>query len=50
MKYRNSKTGAIINVKSKISGGNWQAIEPVSSSDIKKKAPPRKKKGIKEDG
>lgn len=50
MKYRNRKTGAIIDVKSKISGGNWQAIEPVSSSDNKKKTPVRKKKVIKEDG
>ena len=43
MKYRNTKTGAIIDVKSKISGGYWQALEPVettvkSTSTGKKKA------------
>ena len=32
MKYRNTKTGAFIDVKSKLSGGNWQAVEPADSS------------------
>lgn len=50
MKYRNRKTGAIIDVKSKISGGNRQAQSPAGSSDNKKKTPVRKKKVIKEDG
>ena len=40
MKYRNTKTGAIIDVESKISGGNWQVLEPatppVSTSTGKK--------------
>ena len=33
MKYRNTKTGAVIDVKSVISGGYWQAVEPADSSD-----------------
>lgn len=46
MKYINAKTGAIIDVKSKIIGGNWQAVEPA-------KEPPKststcKKKKVKE--
>ena len=32
MKYRNTKTGAFIDVKSKLSGGNWQAVAPADSS------------------
>ncbi len=28
MKFKNIKTGAIIDVNSVISGGNWQALEP----------------------
>lgn len=27
MKYRNVKTGAVIDVKSEISGGNWERID-----------------------
>lgn len=38
MKYRNTKNGAIIDVKSKIVGGNWQAVEPANSADIEKEA------------
>lgn len=42
MKYRNTKTGAVIDVKSKISGGYWQPLEvaepPKSTSTGKKKA------------
>ena len=30
MKYRNTKTGAIIDVESKISGGDWQVLEPAT--------------------
>ena len=41
MKYRNKKTGAVIDVKSKISGGYWQPLEvaepPKSTSTGKKK-------------
>ena len=42
MKYRNTKTGAIIDVKSNIIGGYWQPLEvaepPKSTSTGKKKA------------
>lgn len=36
MKYRNTKTGRLIDVKSVISGGNWQAIEPANSIEKKR--------------
>lgn len=47
MKYRNTKTGAIIDVKTKIIGGNWQALVPAettveSTSTGKKKAVKKK--------
>lgn len=47
MKYRNTKTGAVIDVKSKISGGYWQALVPAettveSTSTGKKKAVKKK--------
>lgn len=41
MKYKNTITGAIIDVSSKISGGGWQALEPVEAP--KKKAPKKPK-------
>lgn len=34
MKYKNTKTGAVIDVDSKVSGENW---EPVDSARSKKK-------------
>ena len=47
MKYRNTKSGAIIDVKSKIIGGYWQALVPAettveSTSTGKKKAVKKK--------
>ena len=39
MKYINTKTGAVIDVESKISGGNWQVLEPATppcTSTVKK--------------
>lgn len=42
MQYINTKTGAVIDFKSKIIGGNWQPLEvakpPKSSSTKRKKA------------
>lgn len=35
MKYRNIKTGAVIDVNSVISGGNWQAVEPAKQPEKK---------------
>lgn len=32
MKYRNTKTGAVIDVKSKIIGGYWQALVPAETT------------------
>ena len=41
MLYRNEKTGAVVDFKSKISGGNWQPLEvakpPKTTSTVKKK-------------
>ncbi len=34
MKYRNTVTGAVIDVTSKLSGGNWQAIEPAEAPKV----------------
>ncbi len=48
MKYRNIKTGAIIEIKGKISGG-WEPVEetkPAPAPEEPKKAP-AKKKGTK---
>ena len=42
MKYRNTKTGAVVDFKSKIIGGNWQPVEvaepPKTTSTGRKKA------------
>lgn len=35
MKYRNTKTGAVIDVNSVISGGNWQTIESAKKPEKK---------------
>lgn len=46
MKYQNTKTGAVIDIKSRITGGNWQALEPAVFSE-KKTAPTQRKTGKK---
>lgn len=46
MKYRNNKTGAVIDVKSKIVGGNWQAMEFANSADKEKAAPVQEKRRV----
>lgn len=45
MKYRNTKTGAVIDVPSKITGGNWQAVESAKEAVVEKteEAPAKKK-------
>lgn len=35
MKYQNTKTGTVIDIKSCITGGNWQALEPATSPEKK---------------
>lgn len=35
MLYRNTKTGAVIDVNSVISGGNWQTIESAKKTEKK---------------
>lgn len=40
MKYINTKTGVVIDIKSKLSGGNWQPLEvatPPKNTGRKKK-------------
>ena len=43
VKYKNEKTGAVIDVSSNISGGNWKPLVENDAED-KKKAPGRKRK------
>lgn len=49
MKYRNTVTGAVIDVISKLSGGNWQAIEPAEAPKVAPVQPKGKsvKKNVK---
>lgn len=47
MKYQNTKTGAVIEVDSEISGGNWQAVTPADKPA--KKSQTGKKKGEPKD-
>lgn len=54
MRYQNTETGAIINVKSAITEGPWQALQPAYSAIEEKKeevAPvqPKKRKAVKKD-
>ena len=42
MKYRNTKTGAVIDFKSKISGGFWQPLE-VAETAVKSTSTGKKK-------
>lgn len=47
MKYRNTVTGAVIDIKSRIISGPWQALnEPANSTA---KAPVKRKAGKKKD-
>ena len=55
MIYKNSRTGETMDVKSKIHGGYWQAVEPATTTDSgeekedgETKKPSRAKKGGKE--
>lgn len=45
MKYRNTKTGAVVDFKSKISGGHWQPLEVAEPP----KTTARKKKAVKKE-
>ena len=45
MKYRNTKTGAVVDFKSKISGGNWQPLEVAKTPETISTA--KKKKAVK---
>lgn len=42
MKYRNTKSGAVIDFKSKIIGGNWQPLE-VAETTVKSTSTGKKK-------
>lgn len=41
MKYRNRKTGCVIDIKSRLDGGDWEPMGPVA------KPPPEKKKVVR---
>lgn len=51
MKYRNTVTGVVIDIKSRIAGGNWQAEESANFSivkeDLKELSAPSKRKASK---
>lgn len=49
MRYRNTVTGAVIDVKSKITGGNWQAETSAVSSVKETPAPTKRKVNKKKD-
>lgn len=46
MIYRNTKTGALIEVSSRIKGADWEEVRPKEPAPIKK-APAQKRKGKK---
>lgn len=43
MRYRNRKTGNVIEITGKLAGGDWEEVKPP-------KAPPTRKKTVKKDG
>lgn len=45
MMYRNTKTGAVISIKSKITGGHWQPIA-VAVPSIESVAPEQSKRKV----
>lgn len=44
MKYKNKRTGAVIDVRSQISGRDWKKVEEAKYSSSTKKGRPRGKK------
>lgn len=46
MRYKNTKTGVVIDVKSQIIGGNWQVEEPANSSVNDEVAPVQPKRRV----
>lgn len=47
MKYRNTKTGAVIELGSILSGGDWEAVSVKSAESATDTAPKEKKKRTK---
>lgn len=43
MKYRNRKTGCVIDIKSRLDGGDWEPMGPVTKPPPEKKRVVRKK-------
>lgn len=43
MQYRNRKTGSIIDIKSRLSGGDWEPVDPAPKPPPQKKQVVRKK-------
>lgn len=46
MQYRNRKTGSIIDIKSRLSGGDWEPVEP-APKPLPQKRQVVKKKDVK---
>lgn len=44
MKYKNKRTGAVIDVRSQISGRDWEKVEEAKSASSTKAGRPRGKK------
>lgn len=47
MRYRNTKTGAVIDTYGRISGKDWQAEEPAFSADTAREKKPVAKTGTR---
>lgn len=43
MKYRNRKTGCVIDIKSRLGGGDWEPVESAPTPPPQKKQVVRKK-------
>ena len=47
MRYRNTKTGAVIETYGRISGNDWQAEEPAPSADTAREKKPAARTGTR---
>lgn len=45
MEWRNKRTGAVIDVKSELTGSDWEKVTPVSKPAPEKPKPAARKKG-----
>lgn len=47
MKYHNTRTGAVIDIRSELKGDDWQVLEPAESSEKKEAPVQSRKKAVK---